>query len=64
MQMAYKVITNAENTGLDGVVFATRLEAVAAECDCKLVFTESSFEIVETSDPANTTYSEWNAAGW
>jgi hypothetical protein len=62
--MAFKVVTNVENTGLDGVVFATRLEAVAAECDCKLVFTESSFEIVETSEPANTTYEEWSETGW
>jgi len=62
--MSYKVITNAENTGLDGAVFATKSEADAAVADCMLVFEDVAFSVISTSEPANTTYEDWNAAGW
>jgi hypothetical protein len=61
--MAYKVVTKAENTGFDGVVFATISEATEAVIVAKQVFNER-FDVVSTSEPANTTFAEWNAAGW
>jgi len=62
--MAFKVITNAENTGLDGAVFATKGEADSAVSDCMLVFADIAFSVISTRDPANTTYEGWNSAGW
>jgi hypothetical protein len=61
--MAFKVITKAENTGFDGAVFATIPEATEAVIVAKQVFDER-FDVVSTSEPANTTFAEWNAAGW
>jgi hypothetical protein len=62
--MAYKVVTEAENTGFDGAIFATIPEATEAVIVAKHVFPGERFEIVSTSEPANTTFAEWNAAGW
>ncbi len=62
--MAYKVITNAENTGLDGAVFPSENQAYFAVCYCRLVFAGRSFEIIKTKEPANTTYEQWNKTGW
>lgn len=62
--MAYKVATKAENTGLDCAVFATIAEAVEAVIVAKHVFAGERFDVVSTSEPANTTFAEWNAAGW
>ncbi len=61
--MAFKVVTKAENTGFDGVVFATIPEATEAVIVARQVFNER-FDVVSTSEPANTTFAEWNAAGW
>ena len=61
--MAFKVVTKAENTGFDGAVFATIPEATEAVIVAKQVFDER-FDVVSTSEPANTTFAEWNAAGW
>jgi hypothetical protein len=61
--MAFKVVTKAENTGLDCAVFATIPEATEAVIVAKQVFNER-FDVVSTSEPANTTFAEWNAAGW
>jgi hypothetical protein len=62
--MAYKVATKAENTGLDCAVFATIAEAVEAVIVAKHIFNDDQFEVVATEEPANTTFHEWNAAGW
>ena len=64
MQMAYKVFTNAENTGLDGVVFASKGEADSAVSDCVSVFADVAFSVISTSEPANSTYEEWSETGW
>jgi hypothetical protein len=62
--MAFKVVTKAENTGFDGAVFATIPEATEAAIVAKHVFAGERFDIVPTSEPANITFDEWNAAGW
>jgi hypothetical protein len=62
--MAFKVVTKAENTGLDCAVFATIPEATEAVIVAKQVFAGERFDVVSTSEPANTTFAEWNAAGW
>jgi len=62
--MGYEVITAAENTGLDGVVFATKKEATEAMQTVNKMFTDAKFDVVETDEPANMTYAEWNEGGW
>lgn len=62
--MNYKVITNAENTGLDLVVFESMEEAESAVELAKEMFNDASFEIMQTSEPFNTTYREWVVAPW
>jgi len=62
--MAFKVITNAENTGLDGVVFASKGDADSAVSDCMLVFVDVAFSVISTSEPASATYAEWSKTGW
>ena len=59
----YRVVTTAENTGLDSAVFASQSDA---ELAMKLASAEfdSAFRIAETKDEANTTYEEWIAEGW
>ena len=60
---SYKVITTAENTGLDLAVFPSCEEAKMAVELAKEMFA-GTFEVVETKQSPNTTYAEWNAAGW
>jgi hypothetical protein len=61
----YKVITEASDTGLEYAVFATREEAEQAIETCKtFVYEQYSFDVLETADPANTTFQEWDAKGW
>lgn len=55
---------DAENTGLAGVVFATKQEAERAAKACKSVYAGSKFEVIETQSEANTTFDKWNEAGW
>lgn len=62
--VTYEVITDAQNTGLDGEVFATKQEAEQAVATCKAVFGQSKFEIVETAKPATITFDSWDARGW
>lgn len=59
----YKVITTAENTGLDLVVFPSSEEAKMAVELAKDLF-DGSFDVVETKEAPNTTYGQWVAAGW
>jgi len=59
----YKVITIAENTGLDLAVFASKEEAMNAIELAKPLF-DASFDAIPTSEPANTTYSEWASVAW
>lgn len=61
--MTYQVITTAQNTGLDSAVFATLEEAERAMATAKRVV-EGEFLVVHTDKPANTTFEQWNEAGW
>jgi hypothetical protein len=61
--MAYQVITNAQNTGLDSAVFASLEEAEQAIVTAKQVI-EGEFAVVPTDKEATTTFEEWNNAGW
>ncbi len=61
----YKVITEASDTGLEYAVFATREEAEQAIETCKtFVYEQYSFDVLQTADPANTTFQEWDSKGW
>jgi len=62
--MTYKIATEAENTGLDSAIFATQAEAYEAIIVCKQTFNDHRFEVVASDEPPNTTFSEWNEAGW
>ena len=59
---SYKVVTSAENTGLDVAVFSFVEDAEWAGEYIETVFGES-FHVVETEEPANTTYGKWVAEG-
>ena len=61
----FKVVTDAQNTGLDEAIFATRDEAEQAVEACKdFAFEHYEFDVVQTSEPATTTFEQWNAKGW
>jgi hypothetical protein len=60
---SYKVITTAENTGLDLAVFPSCEEAEMAAELAKEMFA-GTFEVIETKESPNTTYGKWVAAGW
>jgi hypothetical protein len=62
--MNYAVVTTAQNTGLDSAIFATREEAEQAIEVSKQIFGKSRFDIVKTNEPVNTTFEEWDNAGW
>lgn len=63
-ECSYEVVTDAENTGLDGEVFATREEADSAVGASVAIFDQSKFEIIKTKKQATTTFAEWNRKGW
>ena len=65
MMLNYKVITNAQNTGLDCEVFATKDEAEQAVEACKnFAFVGYEFEVVQTSEPATITFERWSTLDW
>ena len=61
----YKVVTDAQNTGLDCEVFATKDEAEQAVKACKnFAFGAYKFDVVQTSEPVTTTFEQWNTQDW
>jgi len=62
--LGWVVITDAENTGLDCAVFATREEATQALDIVKEVFHDLTAEVCKVSEFPNTTFHELNARGW
>ena len=61
----YKVVTDAQNTGLDCEVFATQGESEQAVETCKnFAFDAYKFYVVQTGEPVTTTFEQWNAQGW
>lgn len=60
--MAYAVETDADNTGLDGVVFFSRAEAESAVRAVSSMYSaDRIFKVYETTEPVTTTFSAWNA---
>lgn len=58
--MAYAVNTDADNTGLDGVVFSSREEADSAvRAIASMYSADRTFEVCETTEPANATFAAW-----
>ena len=61
----YKVVTDAQNTGLDCEVFATREDAEVAIDICKqFVFNYRTFSVLPTDDEVTTTLAEWQNKSW
>ena len=61
----YKVVTDAQNTGLDSEVFATKAEAEDAIELCKqFVFSDYTFDVLPTNDEVTTTLQEWSEKDW
>ena len=61
----YKVVTDAQNTGLDCEVFATKAEAEDAIELCKqFVFSDYNFDVLPTNDAVTTTLEEWSKKDW
>ena len=58
--MTYAVEADADNTGFDGVVFATRKEAEEAIQAVKSMYSEDRvFRVYETTEPATATLAAW-----
>lgn len=58
--MAYAVEADADNTGFDGVVFASREEAEEAIQAVKSMYSQDRiFTVYETTEPATTTLAAW-----
>lgn len=58
--MAYAVSTDADNTGLDGVVFFSRGEAESAVRAVSSMYSaDRIFTVYETTEPATTTFVDW-----
>jgi len=60
--MGFAVDTDMDNSTLDFVVFATREEAERAANTIKsMASNDRRFDVYETTDPANTTFADWNS---
>lgn len=60
--MTYAVKADADNTGFDGVVFATREEAEKAMQAVKSMYSQDRiFTVYETTQPVTTTLTAWMA---
>lgn len=58
--MAYAIETDADNTGLDGVVFSTREEAESAVRAVGSMYSaDRIFTVCETTEPVTTTFLAW-----
>lgn len=61
----WRVITSANGTGLDGVVFATEQEAQkACEVCKKFSWEDTEFFVVKTTLEPTATFEEWHAQDW
>ena len=59
----YRVVTTAENTGLDSAVFGSETDAELAMMLASREF-DAAFCIIATEEESNTTCEEWIASGW